>query len=81
MIGCSCGIVYQLGAEKYNEITHDVTIKTFSGADHALFLSETGGMKELQRSFLKPSGQKVFAPGYLDLIAEWVQQRFGRERE
>jgi hypothetical protein len=32
-------------------------------------------------SFLKPAGQKVFAPGYLDLIAEWVQQRFGREQE
>jgi pimeloyl-ACP methyl ester carboxylesterase len=59
----------------------DVTIKIFPGADHALFPSETGGMKELQQSFLKPAGQKVFAPGYLDLIAEWVQQRFSREQE
>jgi uncharacterized protein len=59
----------------------DVTITTFPGADHALFLSETGGMKELQQSFLKPAGQKVFAPGYLDFIAEWVQQRFGKRNE
>jgi uncharacterized protein len=54
----------------------DVTIKMFPDADHALFFSQTGGMKELQQSFLKPADQKVFAPGYLDLIAEWVQQRF-----
>jgi hypothetical protein len=33
-------------------------------------------MKELQQSFLKPADQKVFAQGYLDLISEWVQQRF-----
>ena len=32
---------------------------------------------ELQRSFRKPEGQRVFAPGYLDLIADWVKQRFG----
>lgn len=59
----------------------DMTIETFTGADHALFLSETGGMKELQQSFLKPAGQKVFAPGYLDLIAGWVQQRFSCKQE
>lgn len=59
----------------------DVTITTFPSADHALFLSETGGMKELQQSFLKPAGQKVFAPGYLDFIAEWVQHRFGKRNE
>lgn len=59
----------------------DVTITTFPGADHALFLSETGGMKELQQSFLQPAGQKVFAPGYLDFVAEWVQHRFGKRNE
>lgn len=54
----------------------DVTVKMFPDADHALFLSQAGGMKELQQSFLKPADQKVFAPGYLDLISEWVQRRF-----
>ena len=58
----------------------DVTITIFPGADHALFLSETGGMKEMQQSFLKPANEKVFTPGYLDLIADWVQQRFGNKR-
>ena len=52
----------------------DVTIKTFPDTDHALFLSKTGGMKELQQSFLLPADQKIFAPGYLDLLAGWVQQ-------
>lgn len=55
----------------------DITIKTFPDADHAIFLSKTGGMKELQQSFLLSANQKTFAPGYLDLLAGWVQQRFG----
>ncbi len=59
----------------------DVTITTLPGADHALFLSETGGMKEMQQSLLKPASEKVFAPGYLDLIADWVQHRFGKRKE
>lgn len=52
----------------------DVTIKFFPDADHVLFPSKTGGEKELDRSFQRP--QKVFAPGYLETMAEWVQKRF-----
>jgi pimeloyl-ACP methyl ester carboxylesterase len=53
----------------------DVTIRLFPAADHVLFLSRTGGMKELSHSFAQP--HTSFAPGYLDTISEWVGQRVG----
>ena len=53
---------------------HDVTIKVFPEADHCLFVSQTGGLKEMRRMWEAPV--KVFVPGYLDTIAEWVRKRF-----
>ena len=52
----------------------DVTIKVFPEADHCLFVSQTGGLKEMRRMWEAPV--KVFVPGYLDTIAEWVRDRF-----
>lgn len=54
---------------------HDVTIKVFPAADHCLFSSQTGGMKEMRRMW--EATVKGFAPGYLDTLAEWIHDRFG----
>jgi pimeloyl-ACP methyl ester carboxylesterase len=51
----------------------DVTIKIFKNADHVLFPSKTGSMNELNSSFGRTP--KVFAPGYLELMSGWIQQR------
>lgn len=52
----------------------DVTIKIFPNADHVIFPSRTGGGKELEQSFGRPV--KVFAPGYLEAMGDWLQKRF-----
>jgi len=52
----------------------DVTIKIFPNADHIIFSSATGGGKELEQSFQRPI--KVFAPGYLEAMGDWLQKRF-----
>ncbi len=59
----------------------DVTIKVFAGADHGPFLSQTGGMKEMQRSLQQ--AERPFPPGYLDLMADWLQRHLapGSQRE
>ncbi len=57
---------------------HDVTIKVFPGADHGPFLSQTGGMKEMEQSLLHP--EKSFPPGYLELMGSWLQQHLAPER-
>jgi pimeloyl-ACP methyl ester carboxylesterase len=53
----------------------DVTIKVFAEADHCLFSSQTGGLKEMRRMW--EATVKSFALGYLDTLAEWVHDRFG----
>jgi uncharacterized protein len=54
----------------------DVTIKLFADGDHCLFESQTGGMKEMGQWWEKPV--KLFATGYLDTMADWLEQRFCR---
>jgi hypothetical protein len=52
---------------------NNVTIKIFPEADHVIFPSKTGGMSELNQAFAQPI--KVFVPGYLDTMGQWVQER------
>ena len=52
----------------------DVTIKIFPNADHVIFPSKTGGGKELEQAFQRPT--KEFAPGYLETMGDWLQKRF-----
>ena len=56
----------------------DVTIKVFPGADHGPFLSQTGGMKEMEQSLQQP--EQSFPPGYLELMGDWLQQHFTPQR-
>lgn len=56
----------------------NVTINVFSGADHGPFLSQTGGMKEMEQSLRWP--ERSFPPGYLDLMGDWLQHRFAPTR-
>ncbi len=46
----------------------DVTFKMFANADHALTLTRP---KDAQWDFPR------YAPGYFDLMASWIHQRFG----
>ena len=52
----------------------DVTIKVFPDGDHCLFVSKTGGMKEMGQWWEK--AQKLFATGYLEIMVDWLEQRF-----
>lgn len=52
----------------------DVTIVSFPGADHVLFPSITGGQAELDDWL--GHHFKVFAPGYVDTMADWIEARF-----
>jgi pimeloyl-ACP methyl ester carboxylesterase len=57
----------------------DVTIKLFPKADHGLMTSDSGGPEEArQRANARPAGAAPdFAPGYLDLMSDWIFRRFG----
>jgi hypothetical protein len=57
----------------------DVTLKVFPRADHGLITSETGGPKEAkERSKARgPGDGPNFTPGYLDLMTDWLTERFG----
>ncbi len=59
----------------------DVTIKIFPGADHGLRTTVTGGPKEArERSKAREPGHGPdFAPGYLDLMTDWLTRRFGAQ--
>ncbi|HVU69117.1 MAG TPA: hypothetical protein VHD63_18445, partial [Ktedonobacteraceae bacterium] len=65
----------QESVEAYTELrragNRDVTIKVFASADHGPFLTRTGGMNEMQRSLQQ--AERPFPPGYLDLLADWLQ--------
>lgn len=52
----------------------DVTIKVFPEADHAIFPTKTGSVEEMMKSLQQPV--KVFAPGYLETMGEWLEKRF-----
>jgi uncharacterized protein len=55
----------------------DVTIKVVPGADHGLKVTRTGGPKEAgeRAKARKPGDDPNFAPGYLDLMTEWLTER------
>ena len=57
---------------------NDVTIKLFPKADHGLNITQTGGPKEAkQRSKASKTGAPPdFTPGYLDLMTNWLTNRF-----
>jgi pimeloyl-ACP methyl ester carboxylesterase len=57
----------------------DVTIKVFPRADHGLRTTVTGGPKEARErsKARRPGDAPDFAPGYLDLMAGWLTERFG----
>jgi pimeloyl-ACP methyl ester carboxylesterase len=70
-------------AEVYQRVLNragntNVTVITFQNADHAIFTSKTGGMKELLESFKEP--EKHYAPGFVDTMAGWLEKNFGRIR-
>ncbi len=49
----------------------DVTVHTFPRANHLFLTAETGSPAEY------PTLEKVFVPGFLDMITEWIIDRFG----
>jgi pimeloyl-ACP methyl ester carboxylesterase len=57
----------------------DVTIRVFPGADHGLAITTTGGPKEAKERARarKPGDGPDFVPGYLDLMTDWLAERFG----
>lgn len=72
----------QESVEAYTELrragNRDVTIKVFASADHGPFLTRTGGMKEMQHSLQQ--AERPFPPGYLDLLADWLQRHLAPAR-
>jgi pimeloyl-ACP methyl ester carboxylesterase len=61
----------------------DVTIKVFPRADHGLMVSDTGGPKEARdrTRAKKPADAPAFAPGYLEFMSGWINERFGKRPE
>ncbi|MDB5350115.1 MAG: hypothetical protein JWN86_1362 [Planctomycetota bacterium] len=55
----------------------DVTIKVVPGADHGLKVTRPGGPKEVRErsKARKPGDGPDFAPGYLDLMTDWLTER------
>ena len=51
----------------------DITLTVFPGADHGLFPTKTGGMREMIQSWEELKG---FVPNYLETISEWLRARF-----
>jgi len=49
----------------------DVTIHTFPKANHLFLTAETGSPNEY------PSMDKVFVPGFLEMMTEWILERVG----
>lgn len=65
----SCDIFQECLARSANG---DVTLKVFPKADHALFPTVTGGMREMLQSWKE---QKGFVPNYLETMTEWLRDR------
>ncbi len=51
----------------------DVTFHTFPEANHLFQEAETGSPAEY------PLLEKAFVDGFLEMIADWVNERFGNE--
>jgi pimeloyl-ACP methyl ester carboxylesterase len=68
--------VIRRGLEKVSN--KDVTIHIFPDADHSLRSTETRGRKEPTQSSVAPPKRNdpAFVAGYLDLMTEWLCQRF-----
>ena len=47
-----------------------LTVRTFPGANHNLHQSATGGFREMLEILNAPE----FAPGYYDVILEWLEK-------
>jgi pimeloyl-ACP methyl ester carboxylesterase len=54
----------------------DFRVELIPGTDHNIILSETGCLEE--RAKRSRSGWRHYAPGYLDLIEEWLGERHAR---
>lgn len=52
----------------------DFTLKIFADADHGIFVSETGSRKEA--ALRRERDERFLAPGYLDLMKNWLSDRF-----
>jgi dipeptidyl aminopeptidase/acylaminoacyl peptidase len=57
----------------------DLTLKIFPNADHNLTLTKTGGWKE-QAENLR-NGKLQLAPGYFELMGDWLKKRFVNKEE
>jgi pimeloyl-ACP methyl ester carboxylesterase len=53
---------------------NDFTLKIFADADHGIYTSETGSRKE--SALRRERNEHVFAQGYLDLMKNWLAERF-----
>jgi pimeloyl-ACP methyl ester carboxylesterase len=73
--------IIRRGLEKAGN--RDVTIKVFPRADHGLITSETGGPKEAKErsKARKPGDGPDFTPGYLDLMTDWLSERYRPKRK
>jgi pimeloyl-ACP methyl ester carboxylesterase len=71
--------IIRRGLEKAGN--QDVSIKVFLKADHGLMRSETGGPKEARERERekKPGHTPDFAPGYVELMSDWINKRFERQ--
>lgn len=67
--------VYRAAARKAGN--KDLSIVSFPNGDHSLFPSITGGQAEMEAWFALE--HKLFAPGYLDAMADWLTARFLRK--
>ena len=51
----------------------DVSLTIIPMADHCLFPTKTGGMREMLQSWKE---LKAFVPNYLETMSEWLKARF-----
>jgi dienelactone hydrolase len=54
--------------------SQDFTLKVFAEADHGIYTSETGSRKEAAAR--RERGERDFAPGYFELMKNWLRERF-----
>ena len=57
---------------------NEVTVKVFTGADHSLCRTETGGPKEAAERARARKGAEApdFVPAYLDAMTDWLSRTF-----
>ncbi len=64
----SAALIQEILTESGNK---DVTVKTFPGADHFLYLTKTGGPGDTPAK----DREKQFAPGYISTVTDWLASR------